>query len=113
MKVGQLVPEPTLRYRFNLRDHKFIPSESGCYVLTTFDGDVLYIGLTVDIHQRFQDHRDCKEKCEPTAKGFAFWFYHLPCEVKHLERIERTWLNMHVECHGERPILNKVDSPIH
>lgn len=112
MKIGQLVPEITLRLQFTLRHHKFVPQEPGCYVLTTFDGDVLYVGLTDQLHRRFAEHRDTKEKCQPTEQGTAFWFYYLPCELKELERIERTWLNIHVECHGVRPILNRVDSPI-
>ena len=112
MKVGQLVPHVSLRVQFSLRHHKFVPVEPGCYVLTTFEGDVLYVGLTDDLHRRFWEHRDTKEKCEPTAQGMAFWFYYLGCEIKHLERIERTWLNIHVEFHGERPILNKCDSPV-
>src|SRR4051812_38071391 len=99
MKVGQLIPQATLRVRFTLRELKFVPRGPGCYLLTNFDGDILYVGLTDELHRRFQDHRDNKEKCGPTPLGVAFWFYFLPCPIKQLQRIERTWLNMHNESH--------------
>ena len=44
MKISQLVPEVSLRVVFTLRYRKFVPREPGCYVLTTLDGDVLYVG---------------------------------------------------------------------
>ncbi len=112
MKISQLVPEVSLRVAFTLRYRKFVPREPGCYVLTTLHGDVLYIGLTDDLHRRFGDHRGDDEKCEPTPHGTAYWFYYLPYELSKLETLERTWLNIYVVNHGERPFFNKVDSPI-
>ncbi len=29
-----------------------------------------------------------------------------------MSKIERTWMNIHIQNEGKRPVLNKVDSPI-
>jgi len=112
MKVNQFVPQLDNRVEFSFRYHKFIPSEAGCYVLAAFDNEVLYVGLTEDLHGRFFDHRSNKEKCSQTPQGAAFWFYYLACNEKELNRIERTWLNQHYDLHGRWPVLNKVPSPV-
>jgi excinuclease UvrABC nuclease subunit len=112
MKVNQLVPTVELRVKFNFSDHKFVPKESGCYVLATFDNEVLYIGLTDNLNRRFAEHRDNKEKRQQTSQGSAFWFYYLLYNEKEIDRLERTWINIHTEIHGVMPILNKVNSPV-
>jgi predicted GIY-YIG superfamily endonuclease len=112
MKVKQLVPAANKRVQFNLRFRKFVPQETGCYVLATFEDEVLYIGLTNNLYQRFFQHRDNKEKRNPVSARRAFWFYYLTCAEKEAYRIERTWLNEHVELHGSLPILNKINSPV-
>ncbi len=112
MNVKELVPGVSIRVQFNLRFHKFVPVETGCYVLTDFEGEVLYVGLTEDLHRRFAEHRDNKEKRNLTTRGTAFWFYYLPCDRKETNRIERTWLNQHLALHGVLPILNKINSPV-
>jgi predicted GIY-YIG superfamily endonuclease len=112
MKVNQLIPVVENRVQFSFKAHKFVPAESGCYVLTNFDNEVLYIGLTDNLHRRFAEHRDTKEKRQETSQGTAFWFYYLPYEEKEVNRLERTWLNLYMESHGVLPILNKVYSPV-
>lgn len=112
MKIQQLIPAVTQRIQFGLRFRKFVPRETGCYALTTFDNHILYVGLTDSLYRRFNEHWDSKDKRLPNKLGRAFWFYYLTCPEKVLCRIERTWMNQHVELHGVRPILNKVDSPV-
>ena len=113
MKAGELSPAVVERVQFTLRYQKRVPSESGCYVLTTFEGDVLYVGLSCDLNRRFGEHRGNVEKCEPTLFGKAFWFYFLKQPDKETERVERSWMNQYCSIHGERPVLNQVDSPVH
>lgn len=113
MNVTKLVPQPVERLQFHLRAKKYVPAQSGCYVLTTFDGFVLYVGLATSLASRFVQHCETKEKCEPTSDGRAFWFHFLEVEAKELNRVERTWLNQFSAVHGRRPILNKVDSPMY
>jgi predicted GIY-YIG superfamily endonuclease len=112
MKVEQLIPQPAKRVQFSLKWRKFVPKETGCYILATFDDDVLYVGLSDNLNRRFGQHRDNKEKRKPTGQGRAFWFYYLRCDEKEMCRVERTWLNEHIEVHGELPVLNRVSSPV-
>jgi excinuclease UvrABC nuclease subunit len=112
MKIQQLIPAVEKRLEFSLRCRKFVPRSAGCYVLTSFDGEILYVGLTDDLNRRFFDHRETKEKRNPTPNGKAFWFYYLTCEEKEMFRIERTWLNQHLEIQGVLPVLNKINSPV-
>lgn len=112
MNVSELVPQPIKRFQFTLRYRKFIPRESGCYVLTTFEGDILYVGLTDDLYRRFGEHREVDNKRQPTAFGFAFWFYYLPTSENNIYRTERSWLNEHETAEGKLPVLNKAISPV-
>ena len=113
MNISSLVPKTEQRLQFSLSYWKFVPKLAGCYALTTFDGTILYVGLSDDLHRRFSEHRDSDTKRLPTQSGLAFWFYYLLCEPKELNRIERTWLNEHVTQHGILPPLNKINSPVH
>ena len=113
MNVHSLLPITEHRLQFSFSFWKFVPKRPGCYALTTFEGNVLYVGLSDNLHRRFSEHRDSNEKRLPTRDGLAFWFYYLLCEPKELERVERTWLNEHVTEHGILPVLNKVNSPVH
>lgn len=47
----------------------FIPDNSGCYVLTSFDGNVLYVGLTKNLKRGMAQHLDNREKVNPTSNG--------------------------------------------
>ena len=112
MRVSDLSPAVVDRVQFTFRYQKQVPSEPGCYVLTTFEGDVLYIGLSEDLGRRFGQHRGNDEKCDVTALGRAFWFYFLEQSEKEIRRLERSWLNQYASIHGELPVLNRVASPV-
>ena len=112
MNVSALVPKVTERRQFNFKFHKFVPQQAGCYVLTTFNNEVLYIGLTDNLHRRFAEHRENKDKRAVTIQGRAFWFYYLILNEREIFKIERTWLNAHMDAHGTLPVLNKINSPV-
>lgn len=109
MNVSELVPQPSHRENFKRYRERFVPEQSGCYVLTTYDGVVLYIGLADSLRRRMNNHLDSSMKTEPTALGKAFWFHWI--ESHDTNKIERTWMNIHVQHEGTLPILNKVYSP--
>jgi excinuclease UvrABC nuclease subunit len=92
MKVSPLIPKIEIRYKFSLRFQKFIPNQPGCYILSTFDDEILYIGKSDNLRRRFGEHRASKEKTNLTTQGKAFWFYFMTCIEKDLYKIERTWL---------------------
>jgi len=112
MNIQELSPFPMNKVRFNLGSFKIVPRQSGCYALTTFDDNILYIGLAVNLNSRFIQHLDNPEKTKPTIEGKAIWFYYLEYTETNLPKLERSWLNQFSAKHGTRPILNKVDSPI-
>jgi predicted GIY-YIG superfamily endonuclease len=112
MKIDELIPLPKDKVHFVLASFKSVPEDFGCYVLTTFDNHILYIGLSNNLNGRFKQHLNNPEKTKPTKEGKAIWFHFQTYNSKNLEELERTWLNQFVTRHGKRPILNKVDSPV-
>jgi len=112
MKVSELVPLPTDKVIFKLSSFKSVPKTAGCYILTTFEDYILYIGLSENLYDRFQQHLDNQEKTSPTKEGKAVWFYYLTYKVDNLPKLERTWLNQFNSNNGRHPILNKMNSPI-
>lgn len=112
MNVLQLIPLPQEQVVFTLASIKHLPAVAGCYVLTNFSGEILYVGLTVNLLQRFKQHRDTPEKCKPTTLGRAHWFYFVIADETEINAIERGWQNQYSAVHGVLPILNKIDSPV-
>ncbi len=112
MKVENLNPLPKDKVTFKLASHKFVPELMGCYILSTFGNDILYIGLSENLRVRFKQHLDNAVKITPTNEGKAIWFYYVTYDTKNLPQLERTWINQFVAVHGRLPILNKVNSPI-
>lgn len=112
MKIEELSPQPKEKLQFRLSAFRSVPKETGCYVLTTFENDILYIGLSDNLYSRFQQHLDNPEKTNPTKEGKAFWFYFMKYDATNLPRLERTWINQFPAIHGKLPLLNKVNSPV-
>ena len=110
MNVSQLSPLPQHRESFLRSRERFVSERSGCYVLTTFEGVILYIGLATNIRKRANDHLDNPIKTSETPHGRAVWFYWI--ENDETAKIERTWMNIHMNAEGVLPILNSVYSPV-
>ena len=109
MNIQRLEPVAQHWEPFSRNKAKFVPAGSGCYVLTTFDETVLYVGLATDLRRRFNQHLDNPEKVAATSLGRATKFYWI--ETADINRVERTWLNIHVHNEGRYPVLNKMYSP--
>lgn len=110
MTIDMLNPAPSNRENFKRNAMKFVPDKSGCYVLTTFGGVILYVGQALNIRNRMNNHLDDPQKTAETPLGRAIFFYWL--EYDNIGMLERTWLNTHVEHEGAYPVLNKVYSPV-
>lgn len=110
MKLGVLVPLPIEHETFKRHRERFIPERSGCYVLTTFSHDVLYVGLSKNLRTRMSNHLDSAKKTSPTHLGLATYFYWI--ESQDIEKIERTWMNIHIQNEGRLPPLNSAYSPV-
>jgi hypothetical protein len=109
MNISELVPQPTHCESFKRNRERFVPEESGCYVLTTFSRIVLYVGLADNLRRRMNDHLDDPVKTDETRLGRAVLFHWIVSPDTN--KIERTWMNTHAVHEGAYPILNKVYSP--
>ena len=109
MNVDKLVPTPSRNEVFRRNRERFISAGSGCYVLTNFSQEVMYVGLAKNIRKRFTQHLDSPHKIAVTKMGKAIFFFWL--ETPDTNKVERTWMNIHVLNEGILPILNGVYSP--
>jgi hypothetical protein len=109
MNINALVPRPSHCEPFNRAKERFVPEMSGCYVLTTFEGVVLYVGLTENLRTRMSQHLDSPQKTGLTKFGRAVLFHWI--ETPDTYKIERTWLNTHSYTEGSLPVLNGMNSP--
>jgi len=112
MRIEMLSPKPTEKVAFSPTSLIQVPLVSGCYILSTFDGSILYVGLATNIKSRFKQHLDNPEKVKPTIEGKAIWFHYIEFNPNNLPMLERTWLNQYQNEHGRFPILNKKSSPV-
>ena len=110
MNVKELVPSPKQNETFRRSRCRFIPECSGCYALSTFSGVVLYVGLATNLRERMGQHLDSPEKTRETVIGRAVLFHWL--ETREINKVERTWMNIHIQFEGVLPELNKVYSPV-
>jgi hypothetical protein len=69
MNLRELMPQPTHCEPFKRNRERFVPETSGCYVLTSFLGDVLYVGLADKLRRRMNDHLDDPIKTGGTRLG--------------------------------------------
>ena len=109
MNISELVPQPSHCETFLRNRLRFVHDGPGCYVLTTFSKVVLYIGLADNLRRRMNDHLDDPIKTGETTLGRAFLFHWI--ESQDTNKIERTWMNIHIQHEGSLPILNKMYSP--
>ena len=75
-----------------------MPGERGCYVLSTVSGNVLYIGLTVNLRNRMGQHLENAEKRAPTEQGRPTIFHW--CLAEDILPVERGWMNLHIQHEG-------------
>jgi hypothetical protein len=109
MKLELLVPKPLVSEPFRRSRERFVPEKAGCYALTTFEREVLYIGLSVNLRRRVNEHLDSAAKTELTEHGRAVLIHWI--ETPEVNKIERTWMNIHLVTEGRLPILNSAYSP--
>jgi len=109
MNIAELVPQPSNKEAFMRSRERFVPDSAGCYVLTTLDGLVLYIGLAENLRRRMGQHLDNPDKTGLTKQGRAVLFHWV--ESLDIRKIERTWLNIQIQHEGVLPELNRIFSP--
>lgn len=109
MKTEKLVPLIEKTVEFDFSRQKLIPETFGCYAISNFESEIIYIGKAVNLKQRFGQHLDNSEKTGMTKLGRAYWFsFRLCVDEYEISRLERGWLN-HFELNmAELPLLNKI-----
>ncbi len=112
MNVANLHPRPQEKVPFQLSAYLQVPEDSGCYVLTLFDGHILYIGQSKNLRRRFEEHLDNLAKTQITPQGRAVWFHWLLHKEFHLNALERGWLNEYTAVEGVLPVLNVASPPV-
>jgi excinuclease UvrABC nuclease subunit len=114
MKSNKLNPKPDNFVSFQLLDVRLIPQEPGCYSLTNFQNDIIYIGLAKNLQNRVLQHLENPEKNVITPNGKIFYVHYKVIENELLiNQLERGWLNEYELEHEEFPPLNKIHSPIY
>jgi excinuclease UvrABC nuclease subunit len=112
MKINQLVPQPSHSESFRRDRLRYIPDVSGCYILATFSKVVLYIGLATNLRRRMNQHLENPERTREGMNGRAVLFYWIEIESQQINKIERTWMNIHIQHEGMLPEFNKTYSPV-
>ena len=113
MKVDKLNPKPNGKIDFNFMKLKGLTSEKGCYVLTSFESEIIYIGLANNLQRRLLEHFDSEKGKVVTKYGKVFYVYFVEL-IKEVDlgKTERGWINQFEIINGELPPLNKVRSPV-
>ena len=113
MKVSKLAPLPVSKTDFSYQALKFVPAKPGCYALTSYSEDVLYIGLSKNLSIRIRQHLDNPKKHEVTELGKSYFVHLIILENENeAYKVERGWLNIHELNEGKLPPLNSVHSPV-
>jgi|GEM_PF-755879 len=113
MNVKKLKPQPDKKVKFDFQGIRIVPEDMGCYVLTNFHGEIIYLGLAKKLKQRALQHFDNDEKRDLTEMGKSYWLFYIILEnEKAMYRTERGWLNQYELQHGKLPPLNKIHSPV-
>lgn len=108
MKIGALKPALSDRAPFRLSENLRVPQKSGCYILASINDDVIYIGQSVNLCQRMQQHLDNPRMTAQTALGVASWFYFGLWDEHEIDVIETRLLFNFKATEGSLPPLNRM-----
>lgn len=118
MKISALIPKCGGKVEFSRRELPRVPESPGCYALSNYRGDILYVGQTGQtesaartLRVRMGEHLDAPDKTAATTWGAAFWFHYLVAARPELNRIETGWVRQHEGVEGRMPPLNKRSPP--
>lgn len=111
MTFNTLKPKIEKTLEFDYSNQKKIPTNFGCYVISNFNNEIMYIGKATSLKNRFTKHLETSEKNSQTSLGKAYWFSFRECKDDfEIEKLERGWLNHYVLNYGKLPIFNKISA---
>ena len=112
MEAGELRPGIERRVSFTLSSGGIVPDQPGCYALTTFSGEIVYIGQTDDLNRRFAEHCGDPDKRVMTPFGVVQFLQFRRCPLSDLNDLESTWTNQYeMRNGGELPYLGRLRPP--
>ena len=86
---------------------------SGCYALCNYEGTIMYIGQSLNLQNRMNQHLGDNEKTTTQSVGKIFWFYYsIVTNNQLLNQIEGSWVIQYKNKEGDIPILNKIMPPL-
>lgn len=104
---------PLKKVYFEYSQLKCLPQALACYVLSSYDQEIIYIGQAEKLRQRLLQHFDSSKLTEITKFGKIFCAYYIELtELNEINTTERGWLIMHELETGSLPPLNKIHSPV-
>lgn len=108
MKVKSLSAKFKSVVNFALWASIEVPPNSGCYALSNVYDDVLYIGLSDNLHRRFEQHLSNPRMTGLTSLGLAHSFYYFYVPVTDLKTTEDQLLSHYKFNEGQLPPLNRA-----
>ncbi len=108
MNINSLRPPLSKRVQFRLSESFRVPQSPGCYALASIDDDVIYIGRSVNLYNRMQQHLDNPRMNQRTLLGVANWFYYEQWTENSIANIEELLLFNYKAIEGRLPPLNRV-----
>src|SRR5690606_29437671 len=111
MTFDLLNPKIEKTLEFEYFNQKKIPINFGCYIISNFNNEIMYIGKATSLRNRFTNHLETEEKISQTSLGKAYWFSFRKCKDSfEIAKMERGWLNDYVLNKGELPMFNKISA---
>lgn len=112
MRVDALKPRPQERLSFDRGSVARMKPGSGCYVLASRSGRVLYIGKAVDVRRRLEQHLDDPAKKGDSRIGFTVAVWLDRCDVDDVAELESEWTRQHeMGASGRLPPMNSIRPP--
>lgn len=108
MRVTALDAGLSNRIPFRFSESSRVPEESGCYVLSNIYDEVLYVGQSVNLHQRMEQHLADDRMTGLTPLGLASWFSWRLVDSWELRPLETQLLLRFKAVEGARPPLNRI-----
>ncbi|MCY3992852.1 MAG: GIY-YIG nuclease family protein [Caldilineaceae bacterium] len=107
MRIEDLSPNLSNRVQFRLSEALRVPDSSGCYALTNIYDEVIYIGQSLNLNQRMQQHLDTSRMTKTTSVGLAVWFYFGLLPPEKIKGIELQLIFNYKAVEGNLPPLNR------
>ncbi len=113
MNLSALTPAPEPSRAFEFRVLRALPDKTGCYVLSTASGEILYIGQARSLKSRLLQHWEAGRHNLQTIYGrISRVSIIVVPEPATLNSYERGWINQCRLADGTLPALNKVSAPV-